>query len=58
VIETIRHAEVSPLVANEGRPELIMVSEMMQRVDGAISAALAQQTVKNLVLAQAAPNVS
>ena len=43
------------MAAIEQGPEWSQVGEIMRRMDGAISDALAQQTIKDLVLAQAAP---
>ena len=55
VIEAVRRADAPPMGANEQNPEWQQVGEIMRLVDGAISSALAQQTIKDLVLAQAAP---
>lgn len=55
VVEAIRHVDSSPLAAIEQQPEQSQVGEIMRRVDGAISDALAQQTIKDLVLAQPGP---
>ena len=55
VMEAIRHVDSSPLAAIEQQPEQSQVGEIMRRVDGAISDALAQQTIKDLVLAQPGP---
>jgi membrane protein len=55
VVEAVRRADARPLVGSDQWPELGQVGEIMQRVDGAISEALAHQTVKDLVLNLAAP---
>jgi membrane protein len=55
VVEAVRRAGSRPLVGRDQWPELGQVGEIMKRLDGAISEALAHQTIKDLVLNLAAP---
>lgn len=55
VIEAVRRADAPSSSVGKALPESGQLGDIMRRVDGAIGAALAQQTVKDLVLTQGEP---
>ncbi len=58
LLDATRHADDSVYDALRIRPERAQVDAVMQRVDAAIGDALAEQTIKDLVLAQPRPDES
>src|SRR3569623_290909 len=55
LLQTVRHADDDSYEGLDSRPEGDLVNAVMQRVDRSIGDGLADDTVKDLVLAQAAP---
>lgn len=55
LLHTVRHADDDSYEGLDSRPEGDLVDAVMQRVDRSIGDVLADDTVKDLVLAQAAP---
>lgn len=56
LVEAVRHADDKESDGFGDRPERQLVDEVMQRISGSIADALADQTVKDLVLSRARPD--